>query len=63
MGERLSNFILPITGGAVGGTTPLWLGWHTMGDTALTAAIMAFVGGIIGILVKLGFDEIKKKLF
>ena len=63
MNDKISNLVFPISGGAIGGTTPLWIGWHTLGDMVIAAAVMAFVGGVIGFLVKLGLDKIKEKLF
>ena len=63
MSDKISNFLFPVSGGAIGGTTPLWLGWHQVGDVALTAAIMAFVGAVIGLVVKLCWEQLRKKFF
>ena len=57
--DNFLNYAFPIGGGSLGAVIST-ISIHGMLDTALSAAIFAFVGGIVGWFVKLGFDYLKK---
>ena len=66
MKNRIYNNIFPVGFGSIGGATPVLanistISWHGIGDLAIQAAILAFVGGLIGWGVKRALDVIFKK--
>ena len=63
MNYKIFN-ILPVGGGSLGAISPIYIDtitWHGIGGLALQAAVLAFIGGVIGWGVKRGLDKIFKK--
>jgi len=58
--DNFMNYFYPVSGGSIGAIVGM-LTLDNVIDTALNAAIFAFVGGIIGLLVKIGADSIRKE--
>jgi len=55
--------MFPIGGGSIGAISPIFTNvtWQGIGDMALQAAVLAFVGGVIGWSVKRLLDCLFKK--
>jgi len=60
MNNKFFDYLFPISGGA-GGSIFGIITFGTIAETAITAAIFAIVGGVIGFFVKKILDRFYKK--
>ena len=63
MRDKILNVAFPMTGGSLGASTIInaTITWPELGDMALKASVLAFIGGVIGWGVKRLLDWIFKK--
>lgn len=60
MNNKFFDYLFPVGGGAGGGVFGV-ITFGTIAETAITAAVFAIVGGVIGFFVKKILDRIYKK--